>query len=126
LEGCPASAPVRGIRYPWPREDDRIMWVIADISIVPLGVGLSLSPYIAACERILRDAGLQPRLHAYGTNVEGEWDTVFGALRRCHETLHEMGAPRVSTNLRCGTRTDRAQRLEDKVRSVERRLSGGD
>jgi uncharacterized protein (TIGR00106 family) len=102
------------------------MWVIADISIVPLGVGLSLSPYIAACERILRDAGLQPRLHAYGTNVEGEWDTVFGALRRCHETLHEMGAPRVSTNLRCGTRTDRAQRLEDKVRSVERRLSGGD
>ena len=98
------------------------MWVIADLSIVPLGVGLSLSPYVAACERILREAGLEPRLHAYGTNVEGEWDAVFAALRKCHETLHEMGAPRVSTNLRCGTRTDRVQRIEDKIRSVRARL----
>ncbi len=98
------------------------MWVIADLSIVPLGVGLSLSKYVAACERILRDAGLEPRLHAYGTNVEGEWDAVFAALRRCHETLHEMGAPRVSTNLRCGTRTDRDQRAADKIRSVEAEL----
>ncbi len=98
------------------------MWVIADLSIVPLGVGLSLSPYVAECERILRDAGLNPRLHAYGTNVEGEWDRVFGALRRCHERLHEMGAPRVSTTLRCGTRTDREQRMADKISSVERQL----
>jgi len=98
------------------------MWVIADLSIVPIGVGTSLSSYVAACERVLRDAGLDPRLHAYGTNVEGEWDAVFTALRRCHEVLHEMGVPRVSTNLRCGTRTDRPQRMEDKVRSVERKL----
>jgi uncharacterized protein (TIGR00106 family) len=98
------------------------MHVIADISIVPLGVGLSLSPYVAACEKVLAEAGLNPRLHAYGTNVEGEWDEVFGALRRCHELLHEMGAPRVSTNLRCGTRTDKSQSMDDKVRSVERKL----
>ena len=98
------------------------MHVIADISIVPLGVGLSLSPFIAACERVLAEAGLQPRLHAYGTNVEGDWDDVFGALKRCHEVLHDMGAPRVSTNLRCGTRTDRQQSLDDKIRSVEDKL----
>lgn len=98
------------------------MHVIADLSIVPLGVGLSLSRYIAACEKVLAEAGLDPRLHAYGTNVEGEWDQVFGALRRCHEVLHEMGAPRVSTNLRCGTRTDREQSMADKVESVKEKL----
>lgn len=98
------------------------MHVIADISIVPLGVGLSLSRYIAACERILTEAGLQTRLHAYGTNVEGEWDEVFVALRRCHEVLHEMGVPRISTNLRCGTRTDRVQTMDDKTASVESSL----
>ena len=101
------------------------MQVIADISIVPLGVGLSLSPYVAACEKVLTEAGLEPRLHAYGTNVEGDWDAVFAALRRCHELLHEMGAPRVSTNLRCGTRTDRPQTLDDKVRSVQEKLGTG-
>ena len=101
------------------------MHVIADISIVPLGVGLSLSPHIAACERVLAEAGLEPRLHAYGSNVEGEWDEVFAALRRCHEVLHEMGAPRVSTNLRCGTRTDKKQSGNDKIRSVQDKLDTG-
>jgi uncharacterized protein (TIGR00106 family) len=100
------------------------MHVIADVSIVPLGVGLSLSRYVAECERVFAEAGLEPRLHAYGTNVEGEWDAVFAALRACHEALHEMGAPRVSTNLRCGTRTDRPQTREDKVRSVVEKLDG--
>jgi uncharacterized protein YqgV (UPF0045/DUF77 family) len=33
-----------------------------------------------------------------------------------------MGAPRVHTSLRVGTRTDRAQSLDDKVRSVEGKL----
>jgi uncharacterized protein (TIGR00106 family) len=98
------------------------MHTIADLSIVPIGVGLSLSKYVAACEKILAEAGLEPKLHAYGTNVEGEWDQVFAALKRCHEVLHEMGAPRVSTNLRCGTRTDKQQSREDKVRSVQQKL----
>ena len=98
------------------------MHVIADISIVPLGVGLSLSRFVAACEKVLAEAGLEPELHAYGTNVEGEWNEVFAALERCHAVLHEMGAPRVSTNLRCGTRTDKAQTREDKVQSVKHKL----
>jgi uncharacterized protein (TIGR00106 family) len=98
------------------------MRVIADLSVVPIGVGVSLSQYVAACERVLREAGLSIRLHAYGTNIEGEWDEVFAAIRRCHEVVHEMGAPRISTTLRIGTRTDRTQTMDDKVRSVETKL----
>jgi uncharacterized protein (TIGR00106 family) len=98
------------------------MKVLADLSVVPLGVGVSLSEYVAACERILSEAGLQTRLHAHGTNVEGDWDTFFAAVKTCHQTLHEMGAPRVSTIIRVGTRTDRDQTLEDKIQSVESRL----
>lgn len=98
------------------------MKVLAGITVVPLGVGLSLSRYVAECERILAEAGLDPQLHANGTNVEGEWDVVFAALRRCHERLHEMGAPRVTTTLQVGTRTDRDQTLADKIRSVREKL----
>jgi len=76
------------------------------------------------CERILRESGLKTHLHAYGTNVEGEWDEVFAAIRRCHETLHEMGVVRISTSIRVGTRTDKPQTMEDKVRSVEEKLRG--
>ncbi len=99
------------------------MKVIIDLSVVPLGVGISLSPYVAACEKVLKDAGLKTMLHGYGTNVEGDWDEVFAAVKRCHEVVHEMGAPRVSTTMRVGTRTDRAQTLADKVRSVEEKLT---
>jgi uncharacterized protein (TIGR00106 family) len=99
------------------------MNLIADVSIVPLGVGLSLSAYVAACERIFQESGLDPQLHANGTNVEGEWETVMAALRRCHEELHRMGVPRISTNVRLGTRIDRPQTMADKVKSVEDKLS---
>ena len=98
------------------------MKVIADIAIIPIGVGVSLSKYIAACKRVLIEAGLEPDLHANSTNVEGEWDVVFAALKSCHEVLHEMGAPRVSTNLRIGTRVDRAQSMQDKIDSVKQKL----
>ena len=100
------------------------MKVLADLTVVPLGVGVSLSAYVAVCEKILSEAGLHTRLHAYGTNVEGEWDVVFAAVKRCHEALHQMGAPRVMTSIQVGTRTDRDQTLEDKVRSVESKLGG--
>jgi uncharacterized protein YqgV (UPF0045/DUF77 family) len=73
------------------------MRVLVDISIVPLGVGLSLSSYIAECEKIFDAAGLKTALHAYGTNVEGEWE-------------------------RLGTRTDRDQTMEEKVRSVTEKM----
>ena len=98
------------------------MNVMIDLCIVPLGVGVSLSAYIAACERVLAEAGLKTALHAYGTNIEGEWEAVFAAVKRCHEVVHEMGAPRITTTIKLGTRTDRAQTMEDKVRSVQEKL----
>lgn len=98
------------------------MNVTVDLSVVPLGVGVSLSEYVAACERVLAEAGLSHSLHAFGTNIEGEWDEVFAAVKRCHEVVHQMGAPRVHSSLRVGTRTDRTQTLEDKVRSVRGKM----
>lgn len=99
------------------------MTVHADISIIPIGVGVSLSKYVAACERVFRDAGLDPQLHAFGTEIEGEWDTVMATVRRCHDVVHEMGAPRISTTVKLSTRSDRDQSLADKVTSVHRQLA---
>jgi len=94
------------------------MKVIVDLTVVPIGVGVSLSKYVAACEDILNRPGLKTDLHANGTNIEGEWDDVFAAIKACHEKVHGMGAPRIHTTIKLGTRTDREQSLEDKVDSV--------
>jgi uncharacterized protein (TIGR00106 family) len=100
------------------------MKVIIDVTIIPIGVGVSLSAYVAACQRVFEDAGLTLQLHANGTNIEGEWDTVFAAIKRCHEVLHTMGAPRIATTIKAGTRIDRDQTMDDKIHSVETHLSG--
>ena len=98
------------------------MNVIVDLCVIPLGVGVSVGEYIAECQRILEQAGVTYVLHAYGTNIEGDWDTVFAAVKECHRRVHEMGAPRITTTLKVGTRIDRPQSMADKIRSVEEKL----
>ena len=98
------------------------MNVIIDLCVVPLGVGVSVSKYVAVCHEIINQAGLRAELHAYGTNIEGDYDTVFQVVKKCHEKIHEMGAPRITTTIKLGTRTDRGQTMEDKVKSVRDKL----
>ncbi|MBT3605898.1 MAG: MTH1187 family thiamine-binding protein [Candidatus Latescibacteria bacterium] len=98
------------------------MKVIVDLCVVPMGVGVSVSKHVTACEKVLSQAGLKTHLHAYGTNIEGEWDTVFAAIKKCHEVVHDMGAPRITTTIKLGTRTDREQTMEDKIQSVKEKL----
>jgi uncharacterized protein (TIGR00106 family) len=100
------------------------MNVIVDFCLVPIGVGVSVSKYIAECQKILTEAGLKTQMHAYGTNIEGEWDAVFAAVKKCHESVHAMGVPRITTTIKLGTRTDRDQTMEDKIRSVQEKLQG--
>jgi uncharacterized protein (TIGR00106 family) len=99
------------------------MHVIVDFTVVPVGAGISLSPFIAEVERVLQASHLHHELHANGTNIEGEWDEVLSAIRRCHETLHALGVPRIHTDIKLGTRSDRAQSMADKVASVREKLS---
>ena len=105
------------------------MKVILDLCVVPMGVGLSVSPYVAACQRVLIDAGLTPHLHAYGTTIEGDWDAVLAAVKHCHEVVHEMGAPRVATFVKLSSRTDREVSGDAAIASVTAKLEigpGGD
>lgn len=98
------------------------MHVILDFTIVPVGTGVSLSAYVATCERILARSGLTYEMHANGTNLEGEWEDVFAVIRCCHETLHAMGVARLHTDIRLGTRCDRLQTMKDKINSVKKKL----
>ncbi len=98
------------------------MKVIADFTIVPIGVGTSVSTYVAECEKIIQNAGLKYKLHSYGTDIEGDWDLVFETIKQCHKKVHNMGAPRIHSVLKFGTRTDKEQTMDDKINSVLSKL----
>jgi uncharacterized protein (TIGR00106 family) len=95
------------------------MKVIADICVVPITGRISVREEVRRAHEILVETGLPVKLHAYGTNIEGDYDVVFAALKRIHEELHAAGVPRISTSLRLGTRIDKDQSLDDKIRAVE-------
>ncbi|MFZ0788242.1 MAG: MTH1187 family thiamine-binding protein [Chromatiaceae bacterium] len=99
------------------------MHAIVGFTLVPIGAGISVSPYVAAIERVLEESGLTFEIHCNGTNLEGEWEAVFAAIKRCHEVVHGEGAPRIHTCLQVGTRVDRDQRMAEKLQSVVRRRS---
>ena len=98
------------------------MDVLIDFQIVPLGVGVSVSRYVAECEKIISEAGLERQMHGFGTNIAGPWDEVMACVKKCHERIHEMGAPRISSSIKIGTRTDRKQTMQDKLDSVATHL----
>jgi uncharacterized protein (TIGR00106 family) len=98
------------------------MEAIAEFTVIPIGVGVSLSKYVAACEGILSQTGLKTELHSNGTNLQGDWDAVFLAIKQCHEEVHRLGAPRIFTTIHVGTRTDRKQTMAEKVQSVRQKL----
>ena len=98
------------------------MQVMVDLCLIPIGVGVSLSPYIASCQKILAATGLNYQMHSYGTNIEGDWDAVMAAVKACHEAVHQQGAPRITSTIKLGTRVDRSQSMQDKIDSVAEQL----
>ena len=81
---------------------------IVDVMIVPSGVGPSHSKHIAGVVREFEaNPALQVAVHSMGTNLEGEWDAVMGAVKAATLQLHATGIARVTTTLKIGTRVDR-------------------
>ncbi|KAJ7047143.1 hypothetical protein C8F04DRAFT_1062834 [Mycena alexandri] len=103
------------------------LYAVADFCLIPIGTGEpSVAEYIAECQRVLEKSGLKYKMHGYGTNLEGPWAAVSQAIHDCHAAVHAHGAPRVATDIRIGTRTDReiapGTGNEGKVRRVEQIL----
>lgn len=99
------------------------MKCMADLCVIPIGEGVSVADEIAECHRVLASFPIEVRLHAYGTNLYGDWDSVFAAIKACHERLHDQGVVRISSTIKVGTRTDKEQHFDDKIDAVTSRLS---
>ncbi|KAF9030694.1 hypothetical protein BDZ89DRAFT_1064475 [Hymenopellis radicata] len=99
------------------------LYATADFCLIPMAAPeSSVAIFIAECQRVLEKSGLVYSMHGYGTNIEGPWSSVCNAIRACHEAVHAQGIPRIATDIRIGTRTDRpadGKVNEGKVKRVE-------
>ena len=99
--------------------------VLAELTVVPIGVGTSVSRYVAGCLKVLDDApGVTYELTSMGTIALGTLDAVLAAARKMHEVPFEMGAMRVVTTIKVDDRRDKQASLRSKVSSVMEKKAG--
>ncbi|KAK3375234.1 YkoF-like protein [Podospora didyma] len=91
-----------------------------DFCLVPVGTGnVSVAREVADVQKVLKASGLKYTMHSAGTTVEGSWDDVMKVIGQAHAVVHQGGVQRVQTSMRVGTRTDKTQTAEDKVKRVQ-------
>ena len=95
--------------------------VLLEFSIAPLEQGASVSSYVARSLAIIEASGLDYRLHAMGTILEGELDQVLEVLRKCFEAL-AVDCDRITCSAKFDYRRGYTGRLDAKVASVEDKL----
>lgn len=98
------------------------MKVTAELSVIPITGDVSFSNQIAKCERILKNHECKLQLHSEGTNIEGELDNILSAIQECIESAHDNNIPRLFTNIKINSRTDKQESFESKIQSVESKI----
>ncbi len=94
--------------------------MVVNFSIVPIGNGSNLSTHIAEILKIVDESGLNYKLHAMGTILEGEWDKIFTLIEKCHKNMLQK-SDRVLTTITIDDHNGKTNRITGKVESVERK-----
>jgi len=95
--------------------------MLIEISIIPIGVGSSIGDQLAEVLKIIDSSGLPYKINPMGTVIEGEWDEVMKLIRKCHKSVMKTGE-RAITTIIIDDRKGKPNRIEEKVKSIERRI----
>jgi uncharacterized protein (TIGR00106 family) len=95
--------------------------MLVEFSIIPIGIGSSLGANIAEVLKLIDTSGLPYKVNPMGTVVEGEWDEIMKLIKKCHKTVMKSGE-RVITTISIDDRKGKPNRIEGKVRSIEKRI----
>lgn len=96
--------------------------MLVEFNIVPVGVGESMGDVIAGVLKVVDSSGLPYRAHSMGTVVEGSWEECMGLIKKCHDEVMKT-APRLFSSINIDLRPSKPlDRLNEKLKSVEKRL----
>ena len=95
--------------------------MLVEFSIIPVGKGAGIGKDIAKVLKIVDNSGLPYKLNPMGTVVEGNWDDLMALIKKCHQTALRDGE-RVVTSIKIDDRKKHQNMIEEKVKSIEKRL----
>ena len=95
---------------------------VLEFSIYPLGKGESVGEHVSRVIDVIDQSGVKYELHSMGTVMEGEWDELFGVVKKCFERM-KQDCDRIELVIKVDYRKKSSKgMLEEKVKSVEKRL----
>jgi uncharacterized protein (TIGR00106 family) len=97
---------------------------IVSLKVVPVGVGTSVSRYIARVVALLEEHGYKPMVTPDTTVIQVQDLSEIGAIVRIvHDELYSMGVPRIVTVVMVDDRRDVEERTpEELVQAVMARV----
>lgn len=95
--------------------------MIVEFSILPVGVGPSLSKHISKALDIVDNSGLKYQFTPMGTILEGDYEEIMHTIKKCHNAVLEE-CERVVTTIKMDDRRGAKDEIEKKVESVETKL----
>ena len=95
--------------------------MLLELSVIPLGRGRSISADVAELLKIIDSSGLDYRITAAGTIIEGNWEQLMDLAGRCHEEMRKK-TERVVTYMKVDDYANRTGRLNSMVASVEAKV----
>jgi uncharacterized protein (TIGR00106 family) len=104
-----------------PLEGEKGDSMLAEFTIVPIGVGSSIGNQLAEVLKIVDASGMPYKINPMGTVVEGEWDDVMKLIKKCHLSVMKEGE-RALTTISLDDRKGKPGRIDEKVKSIERRI----
>lgn len=77
---------------------------------------------VASVVKVVRDSGLPNRTDSMFTTIEGEWDEVFGVIRRAVDAAQEHGT-RVNLTLKADIRPGYSNEMTGKLERLEQAIA---
>ena len=95
--------------------------MLVEFSIIPIGAGSSIGEQLARVLKIVDASGLPYKVNPMGTVIEGSWNEIIKLIKKCHDTVMKSG-DRVYTTISIDDRKGKPNRIEEKVKSIEKRI----
>jgi len=95
--------------------------MLVELSVIPIGAGSSIGDQLAEVLKIIDASGLAYKVNPMGTVIEGEWDDIMELTKKCHLTVMKTGE-RALTTIIIDDRKGKPNRIDEKVKSIERRI----
>jgi uncharacterized protein (TIGR00106 family) len=94
--------------------------IISQLSIAPVGVGISLSKYVKITLDVIKKSDVNFKTNDMATVIETEdLETLFKVVKEAHSAILNAGAKRVITELKIDDRRDKKVRIGTKIQSLQ-------